>query len=76
VAQDLRIPKLGVTMTEGVIAEWLVSDGETVEPGQPVYTLETDKTSTDIEAPAGGRITLVGKVDETYPVGTVIASIA
>ncbi|HVW42848.1 MAG TPA: lipoyl domain-containing protein [Amycolatopsis sp.] len=73
--QELRIPQLGVTMTEGSIAEWLVEDGAAVQEGQAIYTLATDKTETEIEAPATGTLKIVGVVEETYPVGTVVGTI-
>lgn len=73
--QELRIPQLGVTMTEGSIAEWLAEDGATVQEGQPVYTLATDKTETEIEAPATGTLVVIGEVDEIYAVGTVVGRI-
>lgn len=73
--QELRIPQLGVTMTEGSIAEWLAEDGVTVQEGQAIYTLATDKTETDIEAPATGTLVVIGEIDEVYPVGTVVGRI-
>jgi pyruvate/2-oxoglutarate dehydrogenase complex dihydrolipoamide acyltransferase (E2) component len=48
-------------MTEGAISEWLIQDGDAVEQGQPLYTLETDETQTEIESPAAGKITIIGK---------------
>jgi pyruvate/2-oxoglutarate dehydrogenase complex dihydrolipoamide acyltransferase (E2) component len=51
---ELAIPKLGVTVTECHLREWLVEDGATVTNGQPVYVLETDKTDAEIEAIADG----------------------
>lgn len=74
-AQELRVPQLGVTMTEGIISAWLVGNGESVEEGQAVYTLATDKTETDIEAPTAGTVEILGEVDETYEVGVLIGKI-
>ncbi|WP_264027466.1 lipoyl domain-containing protein [Mycolicibacterium pyrenivorans] len=73
---ELRIPKLGVTMEEGQITEWLCSDGDIVEAGQPVYTIATDKSETEIESPAAGRITVIGEVEKDYKVGTLVATVA
>lgn len=72
---NLKIPKLGVAMEEGSIVEWNVQTGDTVQTGQVIYTLSTDKTESEIESPVNGTITIIGKVDEDYPVGTVIASV-
>ncbi|WP_330255039.1 biotin/lipoyl-binding protein [Nocardia sp. NBC_00565] len=74
-AQELSIPQLGVTMTEGVITEWLVEDGATVQQGDPLYTLGTDKTETEIESPAAGTLVILGEIEVDYAVGTVIGRI-
>ncbi|HVV08110.1 lipoyl domain-containing protein [Amycolatopsis sp.] len=74
-SHELRIPQLGVTMTEGSITTWLAEDGAAVAEGQAVYTLATDKTETDIEAPAAGTLRIIGQVDEDYAVGTVVGVI-
>ena len=74
-ASRLKIPKLGMSMNEATIVQWLVADGDAVQVGQPLYLLETDKTENEIASPVAGVITLIGLVDETYEVGTVIAEI-
>lgn len=53
---SLTIPKLQMSSTEGTLAEWLVADGSTVEEGQAIYSLETDKSVQEIEAPASGKL--------------------
>jgi pyruvate/2-oxoglutarate dehydrogenase complex dihydrolipoamide acyltransferase (E2) component len=75
-ASRLKIPKLGMSMTEATIVEWLVADGDSVQEGQPLYLLETDKTENEVPSPVAGVIKLIGAVDETYEVGTVIAEIS
>jgi biotin carboxyl carrier protein len=72
---EVRIPKLGMSMTEGILAEWLVSDRAAVNKGDVIYTLESDKSSQEIEAPASGVIRISGAVGETYEVGALIANI-
>ena len=74
-ASRLKIPKLGMSMNEATIVQWLVADGDAVQVGQPLYLLETDKTENEVPSPVAGVITLIGMVDETYEVGTVIAEI-
>ena len=71
----LTVPKLQMSMTEATLAEWLVADGATVEEGQPIYAIESDKSTQEIEAPASGRLVQTGQAGETYPVGTEIGSI-
>lgn len=72
---EVRIPKLAMSMTEAILAEWLVSDGATVNKGDVIYTLESDKSSQEIEAPAAGVIRFSGTPGETYEVGALIAHI-
>ena len=71
-ATEFLMPKLGLTMEAGTITEWLVADGDQVAVGAPILTIETDKTETEVEATAAGRIHLVGAVGETYDCGTLI----
>ena len=75
-ASRLKIPKLGMSMNEATIVEWLVANGDSVQEGQPLYLLETDKTENEVPSPVAGVIRLIGVVDETYEVGTVIAEIS
>jgi len=72
---SLTIPKLQMSTTEGTLAEWLVDDGAVVEEGQPIYSLETDKSVQDIESPAAGKLTQKAEAGETYDVGTEIGII-
>lgn len=73
---EIRVPSLGVGMTEGVLAEWLVADGANVAEGEPIYLLEAEKVETEIESPASGVLRQVGVKGETYQVGELIAEIA
>lgn len=73
---DIILPKIGFSMTEAQIAEWLVEDGATVTEGQPLFSIESDKSTNEVEASASGVVTITGVVGETYEVGTVIGTIA
>jgi pyruvate/2-oxoglutarate dehydrogenase complex dihydrolipoamide acyltransferase (E2) component len=73
---QLTIPRLEMSMTEGVLSEWLVADGTQVKEGDPIYSLETGKSIQEITAPASGKLTQKAQVGETYPVGTDIGEIA
>ena len=74
-AIDVCIPKLGMSMTEGILTEWLMADGAPVQEGTPIYSLETDKSNQEVEAPAAGVLRIVGQIGETYDVGAVVARI-
>lgn len=74
-ATPISIPKLGVSMSEGTLVEWLVADGDVVQPGDILYRIETDKVESEIESPVAGVIRISGVEGETYDVGTQIGSI-
>jgi pyruvate/2-oxoglutarate dehydrogenase complex dihydrolipoamide acyltransferase (E2) component len=74
-AYEILLPKLGFSMNEGELVEWLVEDGGAVTEGQPLYALESDKSTQEVEAPASGKLRILKAVGETYPVGTVLAEI-
>jgi len=68
------MPKLGLTMTEGLIAEWRVRPGDHVKAGDVMFVVETDKIATDIEARSEGRIERIEVAEgETAPVGMPVA---
>lgn len=73
---QVMLPKLGFSMEEANLQEWLVADGAAVKEGEPLYVIESDKASQEVEAPASGVLKIVAKTGETYAVGTLLAEIA
>jgi 2-oxoglutarate dehydrogenase E2 component (dihydrolipoamide succinyltransferase) len=74
---DVTMPQMGVSVTEGTIVEWKVTVGDEVEMDQTICEISTDKVETEVPAPATGTVSeIVIPVEETVPVGTVIARIA
>lgn len=68
------MPKLGLSMTEGLLAEWHVAPGDEVAAGQVMFVVETDKISNEVEAPAPGRIlSLLVAAGDTVDVGAPLA---
>lgn len=66
-----KFPDIGEGLDEGIISEWYVDKGQTVEMGQPLVRMETDKVVTDIPSPKTGIIAaLYGHVGETIHVGS------
>ncbi|MCJ2186165.1 biotin/lipoyl-containing protein [Novosphingobium beihaiensis] len=74
-AVEILLPKIGFSMQEGQIAEWLVKDGDQVTEGQPLFSLEADKSTNEVEAPASGTLKIAAQTGETYEVGTVLGYI-
>lgn len=72
---EIRIPKLGMSVTEVTLVEWMFGDGETVEKGDVLYTVETDKSTTEIEAQDSGVLRVTGEEGEAYKIGDVIGTI-
>lgn len=73
----ILMPKLGLTMTEGLLAEWKVAPGDAVSAGDVIFVVETDKISNDVEASEAGTIgALLVQPGETAPVGAAVAMIA
>lgn len=74
-ATEILLPKIGFSMNEGQVAEWLAEDGAQITEGQPLFSLEADKSTNEVEAPASGTLRIVAKTGETYEVGTVLGYI-
>ena len=77
-AELIIMPKLGFNMSEGKIVKWYKKEGETVKKGEPLFSVETDKTSIDIEATADGVVKKLfleegDKLPVTLPIAIVAA---
>src|SRR5512147_1166620 len=73
---DVVMPKLGLNMTEGVIVEWLKKEGDLVERDEPLFIVETDKITTESNAPASGKLSkILIQPGEVVPVRTVVGLI-
>ncbi len=72
VAVEVLLPKIGLTMQEGTIDEWLVATGAAVAEGDALLRLATDKVDVDVEAEAGGLFHPVVPAGTTVPAGALI----
>jgi len=69
-ATRIDMPQLGLTMEKGTILQWLKAEGETVDKGQPVVLIQTEKVEYEVEAPAAGTLLKVIAAEGTeLPVG-------
>jgi 2-oxoglutarate dehydrogenase E2 component (dihydrolipoamide succinyltransferase) len=74
---DVLMPQLGETVLEGTVAVWYKGAGDSVEKGEMLLDVETDKAATEIVAPASGVLSSINVSEgETVDVGTVLAVIA
>jgi pyruvate/2-oxoglutarate dehydrogenase complex dihydrolipoamide acyltransferase (E2) component len=72
---EVKIPQIGFSTQEGTLVEWLVPNGERVQEGAPLYTLELDKAVQEVIAPASGTLKVRAETGQVYAVGTLIAEI-
>jgi pyruvate dehydrogenase E2 component (dihydrolipoamide acetyltransferase) len=74
-ATEVKLPRLGQGMESGTIVKWLKSEGEPVEKGEPLYELDTDKVTQEVEAEASGVLLKIAVSAGEVPVGETIAFI-
>lgn len=76
-AERIQMPKWGLTMKEGKVTQWFKSEGDSVEKGEPLFEVETEKITNKVESTAGGILfQIVVTAGTKVPVGTVVAVIA
>jgi pyruvate dehydrogenase E2 component (dihydrolipoamide acetyltransferase) len=75
VATEVKLPRLGQGMESGTIVKWLKAEGEPVKKGEPLYELDTDKVTQEVEAEADGILLSIAVRDGEVPVGQTIAVI-
>jgi 2-oxoglutarate dehydrogenase E1 component len=71
---QIQMPEMGESVTEGIVLEWHVAEGDVVSEGDTVVEVSTDKVDAEVPAPADGVITkLIAQVDDEVPVGAPLA---
>jgi pyruvate dehydrogenase E2 component (dihydrolipoamide acetyltransferase) len=74
-ATEVKLPRLGQGMESGTVVRWLKQEGETVEKGEPLYELDTEKVTQEVEAEASGVLLKIAVEEGEVPVGQTIAVI-
>ncbi|HEY7421816.1 MAG TPA: dihydrolipoamide acetyltransferase family protein [Gaiellaceae bacterium] len=74
-ATEVILPRLGQGMESGTIVRWLKSEGEPVEKGEPLFELDTDKVTQEVEAEAAGVLLKIAVSEGEVPVGQTVAFI-
>jgi len=72
---EIKVPTVGESITEGILVEWLVEDGQAVETGQDLFELETDKITMTVQAEEAGAVSIKVEADKTVQIGQVVGTI-
>ncbi len=74
-ADDVKVPSVGESVTEALLIQWLKNDGDTVQTDEPLFVIETDKVTLEVAADTGGILKIKVKEGETVSIGAVVAVI-
>jgi len=72
---EIQVPAIGESITSGILAAWLKSDGEAVTDGEELFELETDKATLAVPSPAAGALKITIAEGEEVEVGQVVGTI-
>ena len=72
---EIKVPSVGESITEALLAQWFKKDGDTVRKDEPLFVLETDKVTLEVTAEAAGRLTITTPAGTTVKIGTVVGRI-
>jgi pyruvate dehydrogenase E2 component (dihydrolipoamide acetyltransferase) len=75
VADAVKLPRLGQGMEAGTVVRWLKAEGDTVARGEPLYELDTDKVTQEVEAESAGVLLRIVVSEGEAPVGATLAFI-
>ncbi len=72
---EIKVPSVGESVQEAILAEWFKEDGDTVKLDEPIFVLETDKITLEVNAEADGVLHITVQAGETVAIGTVVGTI-
>ncbi len=72
---EIKIPSVGESVQEAVLAEWFKQDGDTVRKDEPLFVIETDKVTLEVVAEVDGILKITVRAGETVAIGTVVGTI-
>ena len=74
-ADEVKLPRLGQGMETGTIVRWLKAEGDRVEKGEPLYEVDTDKATQEVEAELSGVLLTIAVSEGEVPVGQTVGVI-
>ncbi len=72
-ASEVKLPRLGQGMESGTVTKWLKSEGDTVAKGEPLFEVDTDKVTQEVESDYAGVLLKIALLEGEAPVGQTIA---
>ncbi len=72
---EIKIPNVGESVQEAILAQWYKKSGDIVQKDEPLFVIETDKVTLEVTAEAGGRLEILVKEGEMVAIGAVVAKI-
>ena len=72
---EVKIPAVGESISSGIVSVWHKKSGEHVKAGEPLFTLETDKVSTEIVAERAGLLETLAAEGQEVKIGEIVATI-
>ncbi len=70
----VKVPRLGLTVEDVIVMEWLKQAGDAVKAGEVIGVIEADKATVELESPATGTLSeIIGEIGETYEIGEPLA---
>jgi 2-oxoglutarate dehydrogenase E2 component (dihydrolipoamide succinyltransferase) len=73
---EIKVPSVGESITEALLAQWFKKDGDTVRKDEPLFVLETDKVTLEVTAEAAGRLSIAIPAGTTVRIGAVVGTIS
>src|SRR4051812_48392345 len=74
-AVEVKVPSVGESITEGSIARWIKKEGDLVRVDEPIFELETEKASSEVPAPASGKLHIRTPEGSKVAIGAVVGTI-
>lgn len=72
---DVKVPEVGESVQEAILAEWYKADGDAVEKEEAIFVVETDKVTLEVPAEQSGTLEILVQAGETVAIGTVVGRI-
>ena len=72
---EIKVPSVGESVTEAILAQWFKADGDLVKKGEALFVIETDKVTLEVESEAEGKLAITVAEGDTVAIGAVVGTI-